>query len=306
MEKKRERRIFLLIVAKKVYFIVMEKINLSEWTMFSNRHNSENYNSPDGKWMLKLGFPGFCSTKDELLREQDVCRKVLSLGIPTPQVGEIVEQDGRLGLIYERIVGKRSISKCVGEEPDKLDAYIKIFAENCKKLHSTACVSGMFQNAEDKYSRLLESSKIFPKNVVEYARQLIKDTPKESRCLHGDMQTGNLIVNDNGAYFIDLGEFACGNPLYDLGCYFYFCHYLPDDYLLASHYMNAASMRKCWDVFARYYFGADTPEKLAAVDARVKPYVLFPILDFEHLLAENENLKYLEMNFLVAKKDLGL
>ena len=153
--------------------------------------------------------------------------------------------------------------------------------------------------------RLLEESKMFPENVKEFARKLIKETPKVSRCLHGDLQTGNLIVNDNGAYFIDLGEFACGNPLYDLGCYYYFCHYLPDDFLLATHYMNAAMMRKCWDVFAKFYFGADTLEKLATVDAQVKPYVLFPILDFEHLLAESENLKYLEMNFQVAKIDLG-
>ena len=284
----------------------MEKIELSKWNMFSNRHNSENYNSPDGKWMLKLGFPGFCSTKEELLLEQSICRKVLSLGIPTPQVGEIVEFEGRNGLIYERIEGKRSISKCVGEEPAKLDYYIKIFAENCKKLHSTECAPGTFKDAEEKYSRLLEESRMFPENVKEFARKIIKETPKVFTCIHGDMQTGNLIINDKGAYFIDLGEFACGNPLYDLGCYFYFCHYLPDDYLLAAHYMNAATMHKCWDVFAKYYFGADTPGKLAEVDARVKPYVLFPILDFEHLMAENENLKYLEMNFQVARKDLGI
>ncbi len=289
-----------------VYFTIMEKIDLSQWTMFSNRHNSENYNSPDGKWMLKLGFPGFCSTKEELLREQDICRKVVSLGIPTPHVGDIVEQDGRLGLIYERIVGKRSISKCVGENPEHLEDYIKVFAEHCKKLHSTSCIPGMFQDAEEKYSRLLEQSKMFPENVKVFARNLIKETPKVSRCLHGDLQTGNLIVDDNDAYFIDLGEFACGNPLFDLGCYFYFCHYLPDDFLLATHYMNAAMMHKCWDVFAKHYFGADTPEKLTAVDARVKPYVLFPILDFEHLMAEDANLKYLEMNFQVARKDLGL
>ena len=92
--------------------------------MFSNRHNSENYNSPDGKWMLKLGFPGFCSTKEELLREQDICRKVVSLGIPTPQVGEIVEQDGRLGLIYERIVGKHTERRFLKAKPGYLRIWI--------------------------------------------------------------------------------------------------------------------------------------------------------------------------------------
>lgn len=283
----------------------MEKINLSEWTMFSNRHNSENFNSPDGKWMLKLGFPGFCSTKEELLREQEICRKVVSLGIPTPRVGEIIEQDGRLGLIYERIVGKRSISKCVGENPEKMDEFIKIFAENCKKLHTTVCPPCDFEDVEKKYAHFLEKSKIVTGEISKFTYRLIAETPKKQTCLHGDLQTGNLILDDKNAYFIDLGEFAYGNPLYDLGCYYYFCHYLPDDFLLATHYMNAAMMSKCWDIFAKYYFGADTPEKLAAVDAQVKPYVLFPILDFEHLLAESENLKYLEMNFQVAKKNLG-
>jgi uncharacterized protein (TIGR02172 family) len=288
-----------------MYFIVMEKVDLSKWIMFSDRHNSENYNSPDGKWMLKLGFPGFCSTKEELLREQAICRKVFALGIPTPQVGEIVEQNGRLGMIYERITGKRSISRCIGEEPEKLEQYIKIFAEKCKMLHSTACVPGDFENVEKKYLRFLEKSRLITGDIAEYARKLIDDTPVKITCLHGDLQTGNLIINDKSAFFIDLGEFAYGNPLYDLGCYYYFCHYLPDDYLMAAHYMNASRMRKCWDVFAKYYFDADTPEKLAAVDARVKPYVLFPILDFEHLLSESENIKYLEKNFQAAKKDLG-
>ena len=92
---------FVFIFPEKMYFIAMEKVDLSKWIMFSDRHNSENYNSPDGKWMLKLGFPGFCSTKEELLREQAICRKVFALGIPTPQVGEIVEQNGRLGVLVQ-------------------------------------------------------------------------------------------------------------------------------------------------------------------------------------------------------------
>ncbi len=126
----------------------MENFDLNGWTMFSNRHNSENYNSPDGKWMLKLGFPGFCSSREDLLREQDMCKKVFALGVPTPQVGEIVEVDGRLGLVYERIVGKKSISKCVGQDLPNLERYMKIFAESCKKLHATQCGENDFESIE--------------------------------------------------------------------------------------------------------------------------------------------------------------
>lgn len=284
----------------------MEKIDLSQWNMFSNRHNSENYNSPDGKWMLKLGFPGYCSTKEELLREQNVCRKVLSLGIRTPQVGELVEFEDRLGLIYERIVGKRSISKCVGEEPEKREHYIKIFADEARHLHSTVCAAGDFENVEERFMRLLDSSKIVRGEVATFARNLLEKTPKTMTCLQGDFQTGNIILNENGAYFIDLSEFAYGNPLYDLGCYYFFCHYVPDAFLLATHYMDSKGMRLCWDAFLKFYYQTEDPKELEALDMKVKPYVIFSVLNIEHIMAEDvERLPYLEQNYKKAITDLG-
>lgn len=284
----------------------MANFDLTGWTMFSNRHNSENYNSPDGKWMLKLGFPGFCSSHEDLLREQEMCKKVFALGIPTPQVGEIVEVDGRLGLVYERIVGKKSISKYVGQDLPNLERYMKTFAENCKKLHSTHCNEGDFECIESRYSRYLNSSKFFTGTLAESLRKILAETPKRNTCLHGDLQTGNLIVNDVGAYFIDLGEFSCGNPLYDLGCYYYFCHYLPDAYLLQAHYMDAATMLRCWKTFVTYYFGVETDAEIAAVDCRVKPYALFTVLNFEHLMAEDGNIENLQKVLQLVLKDVEL
>ena len=274
--------------------------------MFSNRHNSENYYSPDGKWMLKLGFPGYCSTKEELLREQAICRKVLSLGIRTPQVGELVEYGDRLGLIYERVVGKKSISKCVGEEPEKRAQFMKIFADEARHLHSTECAAGDFENVEDRFLRLLDSSKIVRGEVAAFAHKLLKETPKTMTCLQGDFQTGNLILNENGTYFIDLSEFAYGNPLYDLGCYYFFCHYVPDDFLLATHYMDSKGMRLCWDEFLKFYYKTEDPKELEALDMKVKPYVIFSVLNIEHIMAEDvERLPYLEKNYKKAITDLG-
>lgn len=284
----------------------MKNFDLTGWTMFSNRHNSENYNSPDGKWMLKLGFPGFCSSREDLLREQSMCKKVYALGIPTPQVGEIVEVDRRLGLVYERIVGKKSISKCVGENLQNLESYMKTFAESCKKLHSTQCNEGDFESIESRYLRYLETSKFFTGKLADALRKILAETSKQSTCLHGDLQTGNLIVNNTGAYFIDLGEFSCGNPLFDLGCYYYFCHYLPDAYLQAAHYMDAASMLRCWKAFAKYYFGAETEDALAAVDSRIKPYALFTVLNFEHLMTEDANLDNLKKVLQLVLNDVKL
>lgn len=251
--------------------------------MFSNRHNSENYRSPDGKWVLKLEMEGFSTSKESLLQEQLLCKNIYSLGISTPQVGELVEVDGRMGLVYECIPNKMSVSRCVGRDPQNIELYMKIFAENCKVLHGMNCDTKRFQCIESRYKEYLNSSSLFNDDVKARIYEIMDRTPKLKACLHGDLQTGNLLLNENGAYFIDIGSFAYGNPLYDLGCYYNFTHYAPNEFLLAAHYMDATLMRKCWDFFAKYYFDADSPEKLKVVDKLIKPYALTTMVFFDHV-----------------------
>jgi len=53
--------------------------------------------------ILKLFREG--RSPEQVAREAHIARMVHSAGLPVPAVGEIVEVDGRRGLIYERVDG---------------------------------------------------------------------------------------------------------------------------------------------------------------------------------------------------------
>ena len=100
--------------------------DLTGWKCFSERRNSASYMSPDKKWMAKFFTEATASIEDELVNEMEVTRKAISIGIKTPKVDDICElSNGKKGIIYEYIEGKRSIARAISEEPDKLDEYIK-------------------------------------------------------------------------------------------------------------------------------------------------------------------------------------
>ena len=262
----------------------MENFDLTGWTMFSNRHNSENYISPDGKWMLKLGVSDSDVSRELLEREQAKSAKVAALGIPVPKIDRLVQVGNRCGLIYEYIPDKASISKCVGTHPEQMETCMKLFAEKCKLLHATQCDTTAFPSASQVYRSYFSTTTIFDDIAKEKVQTILDNTPNVATCLHGDLQTGNMIVNGNGAYFIDLGSFSYGSPLFDLGNFYHFAFYAPEAYLKKAHYMDRSTMAKCWSIFAKYYFGAETPEALESVNQKVKPYALVPILYFEHCL----------------------
>ena len=45
-------------------------------------------------------------------------------------------------------------------------------------------------------------------------RQFVRSVPEAITCLHGDMHIGNVITDGMRDYWIDLGDFAYGNPLF--------------------------------------------------------------------------------------------
>ncbi|MBQ5474861.1 MAG: hypothetical protein IIT65_09185, partial [Lachnospiraceae bacterium] len=84
--------------------------------------------------MLKLYFPGkVFQPLDEML----LARKVYEAGIPTPEPGEyVVTEDGRYGIRFRRIAGKKSYSRATADHPERVAEYAGEFARMCLQLHA--------------------------------------------------------------------------------------------------------------------------------------------------------------------------
>lgn len=245
------------------------KINLSDYVLSGGGANGESFDhKSDPSIMLKLYFPGKIQQPlDEML----LARKVFDMGIPTPEPGEyVVTEDGRYGIRFKRIVGKKSYSRATGDEPEKVGQFAAEFAEMCLKLHSTKVDTSAFENVKDRYYRLLAENPFFTKSEKDKIAKFIADTPDENTAVHGDLQYSNAIFVGDKRYFIDLGDFCWGNHLFDVAMVYLCCCLSNEAFIMETFHMPKSLSKRFWAEFAPVYFGAG--RSLEDINEEIRPY----------------------------------
>ena len=245
------------------------KISMSDYVLSGGGANGESFDHrSDPSVMLKLYFPGKIQQPlDEML----LARKVYDLGIPTPEPGEyVVTEDGRYGIRFKRIVGKKSYSRATADEPEKVGQFAGEFAQMCLKLHSTKVDTGAFENVKDRYYRLLTENPFFTTAEKVRLVRFIADTPDEPTAIHGDLQYSNAIFVGDKRYFIDLGDFCYGNHLFDVAMVYVCCCLSDEAFIQETFHMPKSLSTRFWQEFAPAYFGSDRP--LADIEEQIRPY----------------------------------
>lgn len=244
-------------------------ISLSDYVLSGGGANGESYNhKADPSVMLKLYFPGKIR---QPLDEMQLARKVYDLGIPTPEPGEyVVTEDGRYGIRFHRIVGKKSYARAVGDEPQRVGEYAAEFAQMCLQLHAVHVDTTQFENVKDRYYRLLEENPFFSAPEKDKLGRFIADAPDSDGAIHGDLQFGNAIFAGDKRYFIDLGDFCYGYNLFDIGMVYLCCCLSGEDFIREAFHMPKSVSCQFWAAFAPAYFGPDRP--LRDIDEEVGPY----------------------------------
>lgn len=236
-------------------------IDLSTWTCFSDRANSKSYVSADKKWMVK--FDSETSLNDEMVmhREQEMARKALSVGVKTPKVGDIVlDDEGRKGLIFEYIEGKKSISRLLREDLDNIDRYMKMFAEAAKEFHSTVCDTKSFDSMHDRVVTQITTRNILFESQKTKALKFLETIEQQKFCVHGDFQTGNVILAGDKSYWIDLSFMGYGNPEFDVGMLYTFCHIFPKEYTDTVFHCDRKHLPTIWNSFIRHYYETENEQ----------------------------------------------
>ena len=245
------------------------KISLSDYILSGGGANGESYDhKTDPTVMLKLYFPGKIQ---QPIDEMNLARKVYDIGIPTPEPGEyVVTEDGRYGIRFKRIFGKKSYSRATADEPEKLPQFATEFAEMCKQLHATHVDTTQFESVKDRYYRLLAESPFFTTQEKDKIGRFIADTPDEDTAIHGDLQFSNAIFVGDQRYFIDLGDFCWGNHLFDVGMVYLCCCLNGEDFIRETFHMSRSLAVRFWESFAPEYFGKGIP--LKEIEALIHPY----------------------------------
>ncbi len=251
-------------------------LDLSGYEMFGESFLSKAYNSQDGDAMIKVY--GKRVPKDVVAREKSVAKAVLAFGIPTPLVGTIYSDGENMALDFERVHNKRSYSRVISEEPERLEEISTRFARMCKRLHSTPCDTSVFSDRADFYRQAVMNAGEISQDDKLRALDFINGVKPSTTCLHGDMQMSNIITTDKEDMWIDLSDFGYGNPMFDMGMWYFLCRLNAEHITRNLFHFGNDTMARIWPVFAREYFGADTPEKLQEVERSVEPFAALHML----------------------------
>ena len=243
-------------------------IDLSDYEYAGEGANGASYNHrTDPDVMLKLYNRGDIS---QPLSELLTARKVFAAGIPTPEPGDLVTDGQRVGIRFRRIFGKRSFARAIGDEPEKVGTYAVQFAEMCRKLHATRLDTKVFDNVKDRYLALLADNPFFTADQKEKLAAFIRSAPDADTALHGDLQFGNAIFVGDRRFFIDLGDFCYGYPMFDLGMVYISGKLNDAAFTREAYHMEPETASAFWDAFAPAYFGPGSD--LAAREREVRIY----------------------------------
>ena len=245
-------------------------IDLAEYERVGEGANGASYNHrQDPNIMLKLYFRNFEAAELEL----ELARKVYEMGIPTPEPGDLVTDGKQVGIRFRRLVDKKSFSRACGDNPEKTELYGRQFAEMCLTLHNTHVDTSRFENVKDRLFRLLNDNPFFTPEQKQKIHAFIDAAPDADTAIHGDLQFSNgIFVEHDGVrtpYFIDLGDFCYGYPMFDIGMVYLCCCLNDEAWTLEQYHMSNAVAARFWDAFALEYFGPDADMEKIMAEVRI-------------------------------------
>jgi uncharacterized protein (TIGR02172 family) len=146
--------------------------------------------------------------------ERRISQAVIASGVKAPAVGELMQVNGRNGLLYERAAGL-SMETMFLRQPWKLFTYARILA----RLHA--------QMHEKVFDQTIPAQKLRLQNKIDQAKALpdplkikllhaLDSLPPGDSVCHGDFHPANVLLSGQDATVIDWIDATRGNPLADV------------------------------------------------------------------------------------------
>jgi uncharacterized protein (TIGR02172 family) len=165
----------------------------------------------DGDRVLKL-FRDWCPA-DWVEYEARIAHAVFDAGVPSPEPGEILDVDGRRGLIYERLEGI-SMLQDMNARPWMLFKYARSLAELQAQIHQKSS-AGLPTYKERLKNDIRNASQVSEDWRIKIS-SMLEALPEGQNLCHGDYHPGNVIITKRGPVIIDWMTACAGRPWADV------------------------------------------------------------------------------------------
>jgi uncharacterized protein (TIGR02172 family) len=188
--------------------------------------------------------------------------------------------NGGYSLVYE-ILRAKSVKSLLEEDRSRLAEYIGIYAAYIRHMHMTTFQKGDFPDLKTEWVKKTEELEgIYSEEEKKAVTDFLMKLPDRLCFVHGDINFGNLMIEDKKPVMIDMEDVKLGHPVYDLAFLYYTLKLLPP-LLPADVYTRimgfpAKDAAQIWDCFADTYFAGRDRDK---AEAQIHPYGIVRLLD---------------------------
>ena len=136
-------------------------------------------------------------------------------GTPAPAVHEIIEVEGRKGLLYDRVDGALLVDRLLAQ-PWKIISYSRLMAELHADIHSRQ-VEGLSHLSTRLQNKLNHAQALDDplREIMLFELDKLSDSESSQLC-HNDFHPQNIILTEGGPVTIDWLDSAQGDPLADV------------------------------------------------------------------------------------------
>ena len=251
----------------------MENVDLADYEESGDGYTAISYNHKDGEKMMKL-YADFIPVNVPA-KELRIANAVYDMGLPTPRGLRLVTDGKRIGVEFERVTGKRSYSRLLSQDPEHFEEHMRSFARMCRQLHSTECNTKVFKPVEARFMKATSTCSRLSDEQRRIVTDFIASIPSTTTCIHGDMHMGNLLLAGGKNYWIDLADFAYGNPLFDIGMLRFVCIGPNEEIAQNTFHISCAQMRQAWDIFVDEYFGPEASKMEDILNKMACLYIIY-------------------------------
>lgn len=177
-------------------------------------------------------------SKADVLNEALNQARIEETGLNIPKVLEVTTIDGKWAIVSEFIEGV-TLAELMEKNPDKLDEYLNDLVDVQLEIQSKACP--LLNKLKDKMNRKISEADLDATTRYELHSRL-EGMPKHKKVCHGDINPSNIIVTNDGKYYIiDWSHATQGNASADAA----------RTYLLFCLKENEETAKKYLDIFCK-------------------------------------------------------
>jgi len=187
-------------------------------------------------------------------REKQYSKAAFVMGVPTAISYDVVSCGTRSGVVYE-LLDAELFSAVIRKDIGNLDRYAKMLSDTAKTLHAAKGDKTILPDLKHRLRGIIrEVGYLFTPEQSEYLMEKLESLPDSDTCVHFDLHSSNIMMQNGELVIIDMGDFSTGSYLFDIGL-IYMIYGIPEVGLsmLATKIPNEQGL-EFWNHFEKHYF----------------------------------------------------